>query len=76
MGSNGSDVKLSPAAKRLFPYEIECKARKALSVVTDYEQAARHGSGEPLLVVQKDRGKPLAVISLDHFLDLYQRANR
>ena len=32
MGAGGTDVQLSPAAKRLFPYEIECKNLAKVSV--------------------------------------------
>lgn len=73
MGSHGEDVKLSPAARAAMPYQIECKKRASMSVWTDYKQARSHGKHEPVLIVEADRGKPLAVISLDHFLELVQR---
>ena len=71
MGSGGEDVLLSPAARRLLPYSIECKKRATLVVYQYYKQAeANSKSHEPLLVVEQNHGKPLAIIDLDHFLDL------
>lgn len=74
MGVNGEDVRLSPAARRLFGYQIEAKQRATSAVHTDYAQAKSHGPHEPLLVIGKDRDIPLAVISLDHFMALTERA--
>ena len=42
MGATGADIILSPAAKRLFGYAVECKKRAKFSVWTDYLQASRH----------------------------------
>lgn len=69
-GVVGEDLQLSPAARAVFPYTVECKRRAKASIWTAYQQAQRHGPHEPLLVVQADRGKPLAVISLDHLMTL------
>ena len=73
MGAGGEDVQLSPAARSVFPYSIECKRKARLTAWTDYQQAQRHGPHEPLLVVQADRGTPLAIVSLEHFLGLVGR---
>jgi hypothetical protein len=70
MGQTGEDIQLSPAARRLFPYQIECKNKATSQVHTWYEQAASHGEHTPLLVVKRDRGATLAVVTLDHFLEL------
>lgn len=75
MGVNGEDVQLSPAARKLFPYQIECKNKAKSEVHTFYEQAKTHGKHEPVVVVKKDRDIPLAVISLEHFLSLLKRKN-
>jgi hypothetical protein len=70
MGQQGEDVQLSPTARKVFPYQIECKNKATSQVHTWYEQAASHGDNIPLLVVKRDRGAILAVVTLDHFLDL------
>lgn len=72
MGQNGSDVQLSPAARKLFGYSVECKARKTFADYNYYDQAAQ-GPFEPLVVIRGDRRKPLVIISLDHFMELQKK---
>ena len=55
MGAGGEDVQLSPAARRLFPYSVECKSVEKLNVWGAYEQAeANSGEHEPLLIMKKN----------------------
>jgi hypothetical protein len=70
MGAGGEDLQLSPAARKLIPYNIECKSKAKSQIHTYYEQAEQHGSHEPLVVVKMDRRIPLAIVSLDHFISL------
>lgn len=72
MGASGEDVQLSPAARRLFPYSIECKARASISVYAWYQQAKTNAPKgmEPLLVIKQNYGKPLVVVDLDHYMEL------
>jgi hypothetical protein len=76
MGAGGVDVKLSEAAYKLVPYAIECKSLKTVAVYKFYEQAQAHKSGEPLVVVKANQKSPLAIMDLDHFLDLLKRATK
>ena len=39
MGAGGEDVLLSPKARSLFPYSIECKNTERVNVWNFYEQA-------------------------------------
>ena len=56
MSNNGQDVQLSPAARALVPYSIECKARSGLKTIYGrYDQARSHGPHEPLLILKQDR---------------------
>lgn len=73
MGAGGEDVQLSPAARQLFPYQVECKSLASVAVYKHYEQATGHDDYEPLLVIKQNRSKPLAVVDLEHFLDLVRR---
>lgn len=75
MGNGGEDVQLSPAARKLFPYQIECKNKREVAVCGWYEQAQEHGEHEPILVVKEDYGKPLVVIDAEHFFQLIKRLN-
>lgn len=71
MGAGGEDVLLSPAARRHFPFSIECKNVEKLNVWAAYEQAeANSGENEPLLVMKKNRKKPLVVLDAEAFLEL------
>ena len=71
MGAGGEDLQLSPAARRKFPYSVECKNVEKLNVWGAYEQAqANCGKHEPLLIMKKNRKKPLVVLDLEAFIDL------
>ncbi len=72
MGASGEDIQLSPAARKLFPYSVECKSRETISTYTWYQQAKTNTpkSAEPLLVIKQNRGKPLVVLDLDYFMEL------
>ena len=72
MGAGGEDVQLSPAARRLIPISIECKARKGIAIYDWYQQAKDNCKDglEPVLVVKADRKKPLVCIDAEFFLDL------
>lgn len=71
MGVNGADVTLSEAAASLFPYEIEAKNQEIFGTIYKfYDQAKSHGDLEPLLVIKMNKRKPLAIVDLEHFLNL------
>ena len=71
MGAGGEDVQLSPAARKLFPYSVECKSVEKLNVWAAYEQAeANSGKYEPILVMKKNRKKPLVVLDAEAFIAL------
>lgn len=71
MGQGGEDVQLSPAARKLIPYTIECKARKSVGVYPWYEQAMANNPKNhiPVLVIKQDRKKPLVVVDAEWFFE-------
>ena len=77
MSEQGADVKLiSLTARKLFPYDTETKNREEYrAIYNHYKHACKHGNLEPLLVLKMNREKSLAVIDLDHFIELLARAN-
>jgi len=75
MGAQGEDVQLSEAGLRCFPFSVECKNLAKVAVYKFYEQASTHSTAEPLVVIKQNRSKPLAVVDLDHFIDLVRKAN-
>lgn len=71
MGSNGADIILSPAGKKVVGFDIECKARAKIGLVYDaLEQRKREPGRTPIAVVKADRKRPLVVIDLDDFMGL------
>lgn len=72
MGSNGADLLLSSAAKKVIPYTFECKARKTAKGLYDWMAQARSGDTKltPIVVLKADRQKPLVMLEFDHFIDL------
>ena len=84
MGSGGEDVQLSPAARRVFPFTVECKQRAKDGVYTFYDQASAHGAKdrakgkvgpEPLVVVRADGRKALAIVDFDYFVRLVVKSS-
>ena len=78
MGQNGEDIQLSPAARRLFPYSVECKSNKSFAIYKVMEQAEANcpKGAEPLAVIKADRQTPLVVLDASHFFDLLQRIKK
>ena len=72
MGAGGEDIQLSPAARKLFPYSVECKSRKSIPLYTWYLQAKHNApkDTEAILVIKQNYSKPLVVLDLDHFMEL------
>lgn len=76
MGAPGEDIKLSPAARRLFPYSVECKSLAKIAVYKLYDQAVSNAaSHEPLLVIRANRRKELVVVDAEHFFTLVKENN-
>jgi hypothetical protein len=75
MGQGGEDVQLSPAARRLFPYSIECKSRASFALYKDFDQGVANTpeGSETILVFRGDRKKALVATTLDHFIELTGR---
>jgi len=69
MGASGEDVLLSPKARAIFPYSVECKNQERLNLWGAWEQAeANAGVHEPLLIVKRNQRKPLAVMDAEKFI--------
>lgn len=70
MGAPGEDVRLSPAARKLLPIQIECKrVKSAKGLYNWYNQAKSHGKHEPVVFVRADREPALVILSADSYLD-------
>ena len=73
MGASGEDLIMARAAREKFPFSIECKNVEKLNVWDAYDQAiANSGDYEPLLVMKKNRKKPLVVMDAEAFISLFK----
>ena len=74
MGAGGEDVTMARAARQKFPFSIECKSVERLNVWDAYEQACANAGGyEPLVVMKKNRKKPLVVMDAECFIKLMNK---
>ena len=73
MGDSGEDILLSPAARKLFPFSVECKNQEKLNIWSAYDQAeSNSGNYEPLVVIKRNRQKPLVVLDAEYFMKLHK----
>ena len=71
MGESGEDIKLSPAARKLIPYSIECKNQEKLNIWEALSQAEENsGVSTPVLIFKRNRTKTYAVLELERLLEL------
>ena len=72
MGESGIDIKLSPAAQRLFPFACEAKRTEKMSVPAWWEQAKANSTDKlkPIIITKQNRKEALVILSLTDFLEL------
>jgi hypothetical protein len=71
MGDSGEDILLSPAARRLFPFSVECKNQEKLNIWSALEQAEENsGDHSPLVIFKRNRSKTYAVLEFEELLKL------
>ena len=73
MGQSGEDLQLSPAARKVLPYQIEVKNKARSQIHSYHDQAKTHGNYTPLVFVKMDRKETLAIIEMDKFLELLRK---
>ena len=71
MGDSGEDIQLSPAARKLIPYSIECKNQEKLNIWEALSQAEENsGVSTPVLIFKRNRSKTYAVLPIEEFINL------
>jgi len=72
MGESGSDIKLSPAARKLIPFDIECKNQEKMNVWASIKQCESNcKEGRiPLLVFKRNHTKTYACLEFETLLQL------
>ena len=74
MGMTGEDIVLSPAARKLIPYSIECKNVERLNVWQCLKQTEdnTHEDCSPALIIKRNQTNPYIMIPIDVWIDLIQ----
>ncbi len=76
IGSAGTDLLLSPLAKRYFPFSPECKNVERLDLPGAMRQAIANAvkdGGKPLVVHSRNRDNIYVTLKLDDFLTLLRK---
>lgn len=74
----GEDLKLSPAAREIYPFVCECKCQEALNVWKSLEQAESHladrnqdyGFYVPILFFRRNHSKTYVALEIENFMKL------
>ena len=73
MGAGGEDLIMARAARKKFPYSIECKNQEKLNIWESYSQAVENCKNyEPIVVVKRNNHKPLIVVDAEYFVGLHK----
>ena len=76
MGSQGEDIIMGKQSRDKFPYSIECKNQEAVNLWKAYAQAEENCKGyEPLVVLKRNRRKPLVLLEAEYFIKLHEEKN-
>lgn len=71
MGDNGEDIKLSAAARQVFPFSVECKNTERLDVWGAIRQAEANAGGHvPLVAFKRNRTEVYAIIPFNDLLEV------
>ena len=71
MGDSGEDILLSPAARRLFPFSVECKNQEKLNIWSSLEQAETNsGKHIPIVIFKRNRTKTYVALEFEKLLEL------
>ena len=73
MGAGGEDLIMARAARKTFPYSIECKNQEKVNLWESYKQADENsGKYEPVVFIKRNNHKPLVVVDADYFISLHK----
>lgn len=75
MGASGTDIQLSPAARKLFPYAVECKNQENISIWSALEQAENNSTDtqSPILVFKRNHSDTYVALKFEDFMKLLTR---
>ena len=71
MGDSGEDILLSPAARKLFPFSVECKNKEKLNIWKSLEQSETNsGKHTPIVIFKRNRTKTYVALEFKKLLEL------
>lgn len=72
MGVSGTDIKLSTAAKKVIPFDIECKNQEKINIWASLEQCETNTKEGriPLLTFKRNRTDIYACLKLEDLLKI------
>jgi hypothetical protein len=76
-GVTGEDIRLSPEARRIYPFAIECKNQESLNIWSAYEQAIEHSKDTkytPILFYKRNRSDLMVSLTAEDFMILITSA--
>ena len=74
MGASGEDLIMARAARKKFPYSIECKNQEKINIWESYKQANENSKDyEPVVVLKRNNHKPLILVDATYFVELHNR---
>ena len=74
MGASGEDLIMARAAREKFPYSVEAKNQESVNIWKAYEQAEENsGDYEPIVVLKRNKSKPLVLTDADYFVRLHAK---
>jgi len=75
MGESGEDIKLSPAARNLFPYSVEAKNVEKLNIWSALDQATENTKEDthPLLFFKRNHSKLYVAFEASHLFELLDK---
>ena len=77
MGAGGEDLIMARAARKKFPYSIECKNQEKINIWKSYFQAQENSKDyEPIVVIKRNNHNPLLLVDAEHFIDLHSKNER
>lgn len=75
MGCGGTDIQLSPAAREIYPYDIEVKNTEKLNIWSAIAQAEQNAKDFALVVFKRNRSEVYVALKFEDFLKL-TKANK
>jgi hypothetical protein len=76
MGAAGTDLLLSPAAKRLIPFDHECKNVERLNFWDAVKQAEANTTAgrQPVMIAHRNGSPIYATVRFDYLIQLLQKS--